>query len=105
MKKILLITSIILMLMSVISCGDVPDTFKVIYHDTGNASGFPPTDNNKYKSGDLATVLGKNTLEKTGYEFAGWNTNADNTGTIYNPGDKIEIKKINIFLYTVWEVK
>jgi hypothetical protein len=103
MKKILLITSIILMLMSFISCGDVPDTFKVIYHDTGNASGFPPTDNNKYKSGEYATVLDQHTLIKEGYKFGGWNTKADNTGTPYNPGDKIEIKNINIILLAVWK--
>ena len=84
------------------SCGDVPETFKVIYHDTGNASGFPPTDNKKYKSGEYATVLDQHTLKKEGYEFGGWNTKADNSSDHYNTGDKIEIKNINIFLYTVW---
>jgi hypothetical protein len=87
------------------SCGDLPETFKVIYHDTGNASGFPPTDNNKYKSGEYATVLDQHTLVKEGYEFGGWNTKDDNSGDKYAPGSKIEIKNINIFLYTVWELK
>jgi len=102
MKKLLLTISI-LILISMTSCGDLPDSFKVNYRSNGSTSGYPPTDNNTYKSGEKAIVLGKNTLVKTGSDFGGWNTKADNSGTHYNPGDEIEIKNINIFLYPVWE--
>jgi len=86
-----------------VSCGDLPETFKVIYYDNGSTSGFPPEDNKKYKSGEFAVVLDQGILLNIGHEFGGWNTKADNTGTHYNPGDKIEIKNINIFLFPVWE--
>jgi hypothetical protein len=102
MKKLLLAISI-LILMSMVSCGDLPETFKVIYYGNGSTSGFPPTDNKEYKSGEKATVLDENTLRKTGFEFSGWNTKEDNTGTHYNPGEQIEIKNINILLFPVWE--
>ena len=110
MKKILLIISIILLLMSVMSCGDLPETFTITYQGNGNTAGYPPIDNKKYKSGEHATALGKGTLIKEDrdssgnvikeYNFGGWNTLS---GTHYNPGDKIEIKNINIILLAVWE--
>jgi len=102
MKKLLL-TIIILILLSMVSCGDLPDSFKVIYHSNGSTDGYPPNDNNKYKSGEFATVLDHGTLINTETSFAGWNTNKDNKGTHYNSGDQIEIKKIDIFLFPVWE--
>jgi len=102
MKKILL-AIIVLIILSVVSCGDLPGTFKVIYYDNGSTSGVTPTDNKEYKSGDKATVLDQGTLLKTGFTFDGWNTKADNSGTLYNPGDQMEIKNITIFLYAVWK--
>jgi len=105
MKKIIFLTISILILISVVSCGDLPETFKVIYYDNGNGNttGFPPTDNKEYKSGDKATVLDQYTLIYPGKTFSGGNTKADNTGTTYKAGDKIEIKNITIYLYAVWE--
>jgi len=99
MKKLLFM---VLMSLFLFSCGEIPETFKVIYHDNGSTSGFPPVDKKEYTSGSYATVLDKNTLEKTGYEFNGWNTKSDSTGIPYIKGDKIEIKNINIFLFAVW---
>ena len=103
MKKILLIISIILLLMSVMSCGDLPETFKVIYHSNGSTSGYAPTDNKEYKSGEYATVLGPDTMLNTGHTFDGWNTKADNSGDTYKENDKIQIKNIDIFLFPVWK--
>jgi len=100
MKKLVLILSIVFLL---IACGEIENNkYKIIYHDNGSTSGFPPDDKNQYESGSLATVLGKNTLEKTGYDFGGWNTKPDYSGDYYNVGDKIKIKNINIFLHAVW---
>ena len=103
MKKILLIISIILLLMSVMSCGDLPETFKVIYHSNGSTSGYPPTDNKEYKSGEYATVLDQGTMLNSGHTFGGWNTKSDNSGDHYNTGDRIQINKTNVFLFPVWE--
>jgi len=99
MKKLLLIISI-LILVSMMSCGDLPETFTITYQGKGNTSGYPPVDKKKYKSGEHTTARDKNTLEKTGYDFGGWETI---TGIHYNPGDDIEIKNINIILLAVWE--
>jgi len=100
-KKLLLTLSIILIFTA---CGEVPNTNKytIIYNGNGNTYGFPPVDNNQYASGSFATVLDQNTLVKEGYEFTGWNTKSDNSGTSYVIGSKIEIKNINIFLYAEW---
>jgi len=75
----------------------------VIYHGNGNTSGYLPVDYNEYKSGESATVLDKNTLEKTGYKFDGWDTRQDGKGTRYKPGKKIKINNITIFLYAMWK--
>jgi hypothetical protein len=101
MKRLILAISIISLCL-LFSCGETPETFKIIYHGGEDTTGFPPTDNNQYKSGEYATVLDQHTLKKEGYEFKGWNTKADRTGTPYSEGDKIEIKNINIFLYATW---
>jgi len=102
LRKVLLIIGILLLIMSVMSCGDVPETFKVIYHNDGSMSGFPPTDPKKYKSGEFATVLGPGNMINTGHTFDGWNTKADSSGDTYKENEKIQIKNINIFLFPVW---
>jgi len=101
MKKTLIIIGIVFLLLA---CGEIPETFKVIYHADVDTTGVPPTDNNQYKSGDYATVLGKNTLQKSGYKFDGWSTSSDypNSGLLYDSGNQIKIKNTNILLYAVW---
>ncbi len=52
-----------------------------------------------------ATALSENTFTRTGYTFAGWNTNADGTGTDY--ADKASVTDIasageSITLYAKW---
>ena len=103
MRKVLLFIGLILLIMSVMSCGEPSGPFKVIYHDDGSTSGFPPTDPKEYKSGEYATVLGPGNMVNAGHTFDGWNTKADSTGTTYKPGEKIKIKNINIFLFPVWK--
>ena len=105
MKKysfaVLLILSIILM----IGCSG-PDTegktYSIIYDANGATYGFPPTDSNRYASGEKAKVLGKNNLIKDGYEFQYWNTKQQGDGQGYNPGEFITVKNINIRLYAIW---
>jgi hypothetical protein len=103
MKKLLFLTISILIFISMVSCGDPPEKYKVIYHSDGSTSGFPPADNKEYKSGEYATVLGSGTMVNTGHIFYGWNTKADNSGDTYKENDKIQIKNINIFLFPVWK--
>ncbi len=39
---------------------------------------------------------------KTGYTFAGWNTQANGLGTAYSPGDTFTMGAANITLYAQW---
>ena len=43
-------------------------------------------------------------LKRSGYEFSGWNTAADGTGTAYQPGETITLRE-NITLYAQWRAK
>ena len=78
-------------------------TYTVTYNGNGNIGGTPPTDSNAYLSGDTVTVLGNTgALVKTGYTFAGWNTQADGLGTDYNAGDTFIIGSADVTLYARW---
>ena len=77
-----------------------------IYHVTYNSnkatSGTVPTDAIAYKLGQTATVLGNTgNLERTGYTFMGWNTEADGSGITYTAGATFTISD-NTTLYAKW---
>jgi len=77
-------------------------TYQVTY-DANSGTGNVPVDDTAYHEGDTVTVLGAGTLTKAGYVFAGWNTQADGSGTTYNEGDVFLMGKENITLYAKWE--
>ncbi len=77
-------------------------TYTVTYFGNTNTGGAAPTDTNSpYAGGNSVTILGVNTLVKSGYQFAGWNTLADGTGTNYVGGDAFTINA-NTTLYANW---
>lgn len=83
----------------------IPDTisYSVIYNGNGNTGGTVPIDSLGYKQGSVAAV--KNNvggLVKTGYTFAGWNTNPNGSGTSYNAGSLLAIGAANATLYAKW---
>ena len=47
-------------------------------------------------------VVEECTYAKDGYNFSGWNTKADGSGTSYKPGDEISNPSSNIVLYAQW---
>jgi uncharacterized repeat protein (TIGR02543 family) len=53
--------------------------------------------------GTPITILGKGTLVKTGYDFAGWNTAANGSGESYVEGDEYD-KDTSATLYAQWTV-
>ena len=61
--------------------------FTVTYNPNGAASGTVPTDPNVYPANATVTVLGNpgKLAASNGY-FLNWNTAANGTGTILNPG-------------------
>jgi uncharacterized repeat protein (TIGR02543 family) len=79
--------------------------YTVTYDGNVASSGNVPTDSNTYHEGGTTTVLG-NTLDlvKTGYMFAGWNTQADGTGTDYVAGDPISIGSADVTMYAKWAI-
>jgi uncharacterized repeat protein (TIGR02543 family) len=75
----------------------------VTYSGNGNTGGSVPTDSTKYKAGHIITVIGNTgTLVKTGFAFAGWNTRADGSGTVYTQGDTFTMGTSDITLYANW---
>ncbi|NLD91323.1 MAG: hypothetical protein GX639_01510, partial [Fibrobacter sp.] len=77
-------------------------TFTVTYIGNGSTSGSVPVDANRYLSGAPVTVAAAGTLVKTGSTFAGWNTNADGTGTARAAASTYEIGAANDTLYAQW---
>jgi len=104
-KKLILLFSFCVIL---IGCNDLNGTniqetkYNIFYNGNGNTSGSVPMDNNLYLSGEEAVVMGKGSLEKTGYEFINWNTNQQGTGNSFNSGEKIAINSSNVTLYAIW---
>ncbi len=78
-------------------------TYTVTY-DANGGNGSVPTDSNLYPPGTMVTVLGQSTLSRTGNTFAGWNTQADGSGTTYAVGVSFHIGN-SITLYARWTQK
>ncbi len=75
----------------------------IAYDGNGNTGGTAPVDNTKYTQGETVTVLGNTgNLTRTGYIFAGWNTQADGNGTNYNQGSTFVMGTANVVLYAKW---
>ncbi len=73
--------------------------YSITYFGNGNTGGNAP-DYAIYTG--TTTILGKNTLVKTGYEFQNWNTEEYGGGTTYNEGDVYSAGS-NLELYAQWE--
>ena len=81
-------------------------TYTVTYDGNGNTSGNPPVDGlSPYNSGSTVTVLGNVgtilPLVNSGYDFDGWNTQPDGSGTAYVPILTFIING-NTILYAMW---
>ena len=83
----------------------VPSNYNVTYFGNTSTSGIPPVDaSSPYTGGTSVTILGNSgspVLAKTGYQFAGWNTAADGSGTNYVGGNTFTINA-NTTLYAQW---
>ncbi len=95
-------------------CGDITDAnftasnasltyYTVTYSGNGNTGGYVPIDTINYVQGHVVTVLGNTgNLVKTGYSFAGWNTQSDGSGTTYTQGQTFTMSSANVTLYAKW---
>ena len=103
-KKVITILILSILLLTVAACGadSADQPYHVVYNGNGNTAGTPPIDDKAYDGGETATVLGNTGgLEKTGYVFDGWNTQADGNGTDYAVGSDFAIIA-NKILYAKW---
>ena len=82
---------------------EIKNIYTVTYEGNGSTGGEVPSDGSSpYVSGSTVTVLGNTgDLVKTGYGFAGWNTQADGKGTSYAPDATFTISA-NTTLYAKW---
>lgn len=80
------------------------NTYTIKYDGNGNTSGSTETSTHIY---DTSQNLTANGFAKTGYEFNGWNTKADGTGTAYSNKQLIKNLTSNnnetITLYAQWK--
>ena len=81
-----------------------PNTYSVKYNGNGSTSGSVSNSSHTY---DVAKKLNDNKYSKTGYQFTGWNTKADGSGTSY--GDEQSVKNLTstdggtVTLYAKWD--
>lgn len=79
--------------------------YTVTYDGNGSETGNNPTDiKSPYIVGEKVTVLGPGDIKKTGYNFTGWNTKADGSGTSYIEGATFEMPSNNVVLYAKWAI-
>ncbi|MCL1864230.1 MAG: InlB B-repeat-containing protein [Spirochaetes bacterium] len=84
-------------------------TFSVMYNSNGADTGIIPKDTTMYEEGMHPIVAGNSgNLVKNGYDFIGWNTQANGLGIHYTPAGpevKFEMGTSNVILYAIWSKK
>ncbi|WP_081797020.1 InlB B-repeat-containing protein [Bacillus ndiopicus] len=71
-------------------------------YERNGAIGDRPVDNMTYKQGDTVTVQNRGNLAKTGFTFAGWNTQADGQGQDYAENASFTMSAQNQTFYAQW---
>ncbi len=77
------------------------NSYSVYYNGNTSDGGTAPTATSG-NYGATVTLSNEGTLTKTGYNFNGWNTAADGSGTSYSAGDSYIIGTTDITLYAKW---
>lgn len=90
-----------------------PKTYCISYDANNSPTGSSVvcSDPNLYTSEDAVTIMDREALfplmgniVNFGYDFTGWNTEPDGTGTDYAPGQETSLTG-NLYLYAKWEEK
>lgn len=77
--------------------------FQILYSANGAESGTAPTDSAIYPTGNNVAVLGNTgSMTRAYHTFAGWNTAADGSGTLYVAGASLAIASANVMLHAHW---
>jgi uncharacterized repeat protein (TIGR02543 family) len=77
----------------------------ISYDANGATSGICPSGVDQVTLGHASTASMDNSdpLLKTGYTFAGWNTESDGTGTTYQADGELIMPDHDVILYAMWE--
>lgn len=79
------------------------EDYTVTYNGNGNDGGSVPIDNNSYQLGWDVSVRGNTgNMVKAGCVFAGWNTEADGSGTDRAVASTFSMGSANVTLYAKW---
>ena len=83
--------------------GIIPPTTSITYHrNSGEAGDVPITEN--LLNNATHVIKPANTFSRPGYNFIGWNTNANGNGTPYQPGTSVMITAgTTNELYAQWQ--
>ena len=91
---------------------DKDDVVRLIYDPNGGTPSDRYNTENAYARGATTTVWNNMTFvnnnvetdsyTRDGYEFIGWNTSADGSGTEYAPGTQITLTENETILYAQW---
>ncbi|MFV0400766.1 MAG: InlB B-repeat-containing protein [Oscillospiraceae bacterium] len=76
--------------------------YRVTYHANGGSGSDVVDLLSPYPDGSDVGVLGAGSLYRTGYDFQGWNTAPDGTGTGYAVGQHFTIRR-DVDLYAQWK--
>jgi 6-phosphogluconolactonase (cycloisomerase 2 family) len=83
--------------------GQPTSACSVKYDGNGATGGSVPVDSTCYAQGAMVTVLGNpGDLVFTGYDFVGWQTSADGSGTTYVAGQTFPKGTVGVTLYALW---
>lgn len=77
------------------------ETYQVLYVANADDADGTVTDTKYYITGGETMVL-QNMFTRPGYEFTGWNTEKNGTGTPYAAGSAITIKNTDVTLHAQW---
>ncbi len=81
------------------------NTYTVTYDGNGSDGGSVPVDGSSpYNYNSNVTVLTQGTLTRTNYNFTGWNTAANGSGTAYSAGGTITGIAANTTLFAQWAI-
>lgn len=69
-----------------------------VYYNANGGSGAPGTQTKMYGS---VLTLSTTRPTRAGYNFVGWNTNPNGSGTNYSPGQQYSVDS-NLTLYAIW---
>jgi uncharacterized repeat protein (TIGR02543 family) len=75
--------------------------YSVNYDGNGAVAGTPPSPQSKIYGLDLTLALSDGFLVKEGFDFGGWNTEADGSGTTYAEGASYA-NNAAVTLYVLW---